>query len=124
MLVASTIAQNFIQSSCHLSPSKLLNGLRVSLALIWTILGANHQLISKPLREQMFSEQDNLHPCHSCSRISQIVNLYNIGQPVVNKLALVLLEVSLMNLILEISREIRWNVEALMNNIFIILHIL
>ena len=41
-------------------------------------------------------------------------------------MALVLLEVSLMNLILGISREIKWKVEALMDNIFILalLHIL
>ena len=38
--------------------------------------GANHELISKLIREEMFTEQDNLHPCHSCSRISQILNLY------------------------------------------------
>ena len=41
-------------------------------------------------------------------------------------MALVLFEASSMNLILGISKEIMWNVEALMDNIFILafLHIL
>ena len=58
---------------------------------------------------------------------SKLLTYINLGRPVVkNHDALVLLEVSLMNLILGISRESKCKLEALMDNIFILafLHIL
>ena len=65
-------AQNFIQSSCHSFLNKLLNGLRVSLALVWTTRGANHQLLSKTIMRQMLAEQ----PWSQLFRNLKIVNLY------------------------------------------------
>ena len=95
--------------------------LKNSLALAWVIPGANHHLISRTIRGQMFTEQGSLHPWSQVIWIlSKLITYKYLGQPAVKSHdALVLPEVSLMNLIIGIYSEIKWKVEAL-QNVFIL----
>lgn len=112
MLVTSIIPKKFIQSSCHSFLSKLLNNLRVSLALVETIWGVSHQLTSvvKTVLES-----------------PKLLTFIYLGQKVVKSHDDPDVTPSIIDELNSwIVREIKWKVKALMGNIFILafLHIL
>ena len=102
-------------------PEQASEQLKNSLALAWAIPGANHHGISRTIRGQMFTEQGSLHQWSQVIWIlSQLITYKYLCQPTVKSHdALVLPEVSLMNLIIGIYSQIKWKVEAL-HNVFIL----